>query len=52
MYIVNKCLGRPFLNFLDSPLIKAVVKLTLKEDKLRFILNLLSSKQLYNLTRL
>ena len=52
MYIANKCPGRPFLNFLDSPLIKAVVKLTLKEEKVRFILNLSSSKQLYNLIRL
>ena len=52
MDIANKCPGRPFLNFLDSLLIKAVVKLTLKEDKVRFIFNLLSSKQLYNLTRL
>ena len=52
MYIANKCPGRPFLTFLDSPLIKAVVKLTLKEEKVRFILNFLSSKQLYNLIRL
>ena len=52
MYIAGKCPGRPFLNFLDSPLIKTVVKLALKEEKVRFILNLLSSKQLYNLTRL
>ena len=33
MYIAGKCPGRPFLNFLDSPLIKAVVKRTLKRGE-------------------